>query len=77
MSVTKLEMYFKDDEAPDFGSIRMCGCNVRNVRKYTLLAVDKDKLSLIENAASGSTAYCTDSRELLIYSEPDNTWYSV
>lgn len=74
---TVMDMVFNDENVPDFGSIRMCSRNVYNVREYTLLAADKAKLNLITNAASGSKAYCTDSKELLMYNESDNTWYPV
>ena len=75
--IVVMDMFFDDTAVIDFGSINMVEVKQRNVRNYTLLSADKDKLSKITNAGSGSLAYCTDTKELLIYNEADKTWHEV
>ena len=75
--IVVMDMFFDDTAVIDFGSIDMVEVKQRNVRNYTLNAVDKDKLSKITNAGSGSMAYCTDTGELLMYNEADKTWHEV
>ena len=75
--IVVMDMFFENDEVVDFGSINMVEVRQRNVRNYTLNAVDKDKLSKITNAGSGSMAYCTDTKELLMYNEADKIWHEV
>lgn len=75
--IVVMDMFFDDTAEIDFGSINMVEVRQRNVRNYTLNAVDKDKLSKITNAGSGSMAYCTDSKELLMYNEADKVWHEV
>lgn len=50
----------------DLGSIRQTGANARNVKEYILNSADAEKLSKIDNAADGSTAFCVDTSELYI-----------
>lgn len=75
--IVVMDMFFDDTAEIDFGSINMVEVKQRNVRNYTLNAADKDKLSKITNAGSGSMAYCTDTKELLMYNEADKTWHEV
>lgn len=75
--IVVMDMFFDDNAEIDFGSINMVEVRQRNVRNYTLNAVDKDKLSKITNAGSGSLAYCTDTGELLMYNAADKTWHEV
>lgn len=75
--IVVMDMFFDDTAEIDFGSINMVEVRQRNVRNYTLNAVDKDKLSKITNAGSGSMAYCIDTKELLMYNEADKTWHEV
>ena len=75
--IVVMDMFFDDTAEIDFGSINMVEVRQRNVRNYTLNAVDKDKLSKITNAGSGSLAYCTDTGELLMYNEADKVWHEV
>lgn len=75
--IVVMDMFFDDTAVIDFGSINMVEVKQRNVRNYTLNAADKDKLSKITNAASGSMAYCTDTGELLMYNEADKIWHEV
>lgn len=75
--IVVMDMFFDDTAEIDFGSINMVEVRQRNVRNYTLNAVDKGKLSKITNAGSGSLAYCTDTGELLIYNEADKVWHEV
>lgn len=75
--IVVMDMFFDDTAEIDFGSINMVEVRQRNVRNYTLKAVDKDKLSKITNAGSGSMAYCTDTKELLMYNEADKVWHEV
>ena len=77
MQYVVMDMFFDYDATAEFGSIRMTEVKQRNVRNYTLLSADKDKLSKITNAGSGSMAYCTDTKELLMYNEADKLWYEV
>ena len=75
--IVVMDMFFDDTAVIDFGSINMVEVKQRNVRNYTLLSADKDKLSKITNAGSGSLAYCTDTKELLMYNEADKVWHEV
>ena len=70
-----MDMKFKDDEAPDFGSIEMVGKVYCGVRKYVLLSEDVSKLDLITNAGSGSAAVCADTGD--VYIKHDETWYKI
>ena len=72
-----MDMPFEDGNVPDFGSINMVEVKQYNVRNYTLLSADKNKLNKITNAGSGSLAYCTDSQELLMYNGANKIWYEV
>ena len=72
-----MDMPFEYDATAEFGSINMVEVKQRNVRNYTLLSADKDKLSKITNAGSGSLAYCTDTKELLMYNEANKVWHEV
>lgn len=75
--VTIMGMYFDEDNVPDFGSINLVETKQNDVKNYTLISTDKAKLQLITNAYSGSLAYCTDTKELLMYNEADKTWHEV
>lgn len=75
--IVVMDMFFDDTAEIDFGSINMVEVKQRNVRNYTLLSTDKDKLNKITNAGSGSLAYCTDTKELLMYNEADKIWHEV
>lgn len=72
-----MDMKFVKGTEPDFASIRMINTKPNNAREYVLLNADKDKLNKITNAGSGSMAYCTDTKELLMYNETDKTWHEV
>mgnify|MGYP000658198868 CR=1 FL=1 len=50
----------------DLGSIRQVGNRFYNIKEYILKSIDVSKLDLIEDAADGSTAWCTDTQELYI-----------
>lgn len=75
--VTVMGMYFDEDKVPDFGSVNLVETKKNDVRNYTLISTDKAKLQLITNAYSGSLAYCTDTKELLIYNAFDKSWNEV
>ena len=72
-----MDMPFEYDATSEFGSIRLVETKQKNVRNYVLNSTDKDKLSKITNAGSGSMAYCTDTGELLMYNEADKIWHEV
>ena len=61
--------------ANELGSIRFTGYKQRNKKEYILFSADVNKLSLIENAGVGSTAFCIDTGQLYILH--DGTWYEV
>lgn len=50
----------------DLGSIRQVGNRFYNIKEYILKSIDVSKLDLIEDAADGSKAWCTDTKELYI-----------
>lgn len=57
-------MIFDEGSVPDFGSIyRVCE-RQSNVHDYGLNSSDVSKLSLISNAAPGSTALCDDTADI-------------
>ena len=57
----------------DLGSIRFVGYGQMNKKEYIFFSADVEKLSLIENAGTGSTAFCIDTEKL--YIKHDSTWY--
>jgi hypothetical protein len=59
-------MIFSSDNVPDFGSIRLTKKRYNNVNDYIFKVEDLSKLSLITNAAEGSTALATDTGDLYI-----------
>lgn len=59
----------------DLGSIRFTGYRQGNKKEYIFFSADVNKLSLIENAGTGSTAFCIDTGQLYILH--DGTWYEV
>ncbi len=63
---TVMGMIFSSDTVPDFGSIRLTKKRYNNVNDYIFLSTDLSKLSLITNAAEGSTALATDTGDLYI-----------
>ena len=65
-TVTIMGMIFSSDTVPDFGSIRLTKKRYNNVNDYILKSADLSKLSLITNAAEGSTALATDTGDLYI-----------
>ncbi|MBQ2346978.1 MAG: hypothetical protein II388_01235 [Clostridia bacterium] len=65
-TVTIMGMIFSSDNVPDFGSIRLTKKRYNNVNDYIFKVEDLSKLSLITNAAEGSTALCTDTGDLYI-----------
>lgn len=65
-TVTLMGMIFSSDTVPDFGSIRLTKKRYNNVNDYIVLSTDLSKLSLITNAAEGSTALATDTGDLYI-----------
>ena len=65
-TVTIMGMLFSSDNVPDFGSIRLTKKRYNNVNDYILKSADLSKLSLITNAAEGSTALATDTGDLYI-----------
>lgn len=65
-TVTLMGMIFSSDNVPDFGSIRLTKKRYNNVNDYIFLSTDLSKLSLITNAAEGSTAIATDTGDLYI-----------
>ena len=65
-TVTLMGMIFSSDNVPDFGSIRLTKKRYNNVNDYIFKVEDLSKLSLITNAAEGSTALCTDTGDLYI-----------
>ena len=72
-----MDMPFEYDATSEFGSIRLVETKQKNVRNYVLNSTDKDKLNKITNANSGSMAYCTDTKELLMYNKADKVWHEV
>ena len=64
--VVIMGMTFKNDEAPDFGSIRLTTVEQHYVKNYILNSEDVPKLELITNAGDGSLAYCVDTGEMYI-----------
>ena len=70
-------MKFVKGTEPDFASIRMIDTKANNVRQYVLLNADIFRLDWITNCGSGSLAYCTDTKELLMYNEADKVWHEV
>ena len=75
--ITIMGMKFVKGTEPDFGSIRMIESKPENVRHYILQSADESKLSSITNCGSGSLAYLTDTKKLLMYEETSNEWYEV
>ena len=65
-TVTIMGMLFSSDTVPDFGSIRLTKKRYNNVNDYIFKVEDLSKLSLITNAAEGSTALATDTGDLYI-----------
>ena len=65
-TVTIMGMIFSSDTVPDFGSIRLTKKRYNNVNDYIFKVEDLSKLSLITNAAEGSTALATDTGDLYI-----------
>ena len=66
-TVTIMGMVFTADSVPpDFGSIRLTKKRYNNVNDYIFLSIDLSRLSLITNAAEGSTALATDTGDLYI-----------
>lgn len=63
---TVMGMIFSPDTVPDFGSIRLTKKRYNNVNDYIFKVEDLSKLSLITNAAEGSTALATDTGDLYI-----------
>ena len=63
---TVMGMIFSSDNVPDFGSIRLTKKRYNNVNDYIFKSADLSKLSLITNAAEGSTALATDTGDLYI-----------
>ena len=63
---TVMGMIFSSDTVPDFGSIRLTKKRYNNVNDYIFKVEDLSKLSLITNAAEGSTALATDTGDLYI-----------
>ena len=63
---TVMGMIFSSDNVPDFGSIRLTKKRYNNVNDYIFKVEDLSKLSLITNAAEGSTALATDTGDLYI-----------
>lgn len=59
----------------ELGSIRFTGYRQGNKKEYILKSEDVNKLSLIENAGVGSTAFCFDTGQL--YIKHDDTWHEV
>ena len=66
MFIRIMGMEFNSDNVPDFGSIRMTKQRDNHVNDYIFLSTDLSKLSLITNAAEGSTALATDTGDLYI-----------
>lgn len=78
-----MDIIFKsEDDAPDFGSIKMYFVGGKELgyieegnkrlRKYVLLSTDLTKLNLITNALNGSSAFVIDTGET--YKLSDNGW---
>ena len=66
-TVTIMGMVFTADSVPpEFGSIRLTKMRHNNVNDYIFKSADLSKLSLITNAAEGSTALATDTGDLYI-----------
>ena len=57
----------------DLGSIRFTGYRQGNKKEYIFFSAAVEKLSLIENAGTGSTAFCIDTEKL--YIKHDSTQY--
>lgn len=64
--VIKLGMKFDENSVPNFGSIRMTHQRGNNVNDYIFKVEDLSKLSLITNAAEGSTALASDTADIYI-----------
>lgn len=57
-------MTFEAGSEPDFGSIYRVREGASGVHEYGLNETDASKLSLITNAAPGSSAFCDDTMEV-------------
>ena len=66
---------------PDLGSWLCMEKTHKNVRAYTGLSTDVDKLPTKEkypeykDLGSGSTAYCVDTGDLYMYEQSSDKWY--
>lgn len=69
MSYIKWGMTFESaEDCPDFGSINCTKRRDNNVNDYILRSTDLSKLSLITNAADGSTGLCIDTGDIYVLS---------
>lgn len=59
----------------ELGSIKMILCRNDNMKDYTLLSADVDKLSQLTDAATGSTALCVDTTD--VYIKHNGEWYKL
>lgn len=71
------EMVYLDGEAPDLGSITPIKYDATTgTREYRLLSKDKSKLnSIVTYCGTGSTAYCVDTGEFLMFHTDTKQWY--
>ena len=66
---------YPEGEAPDLGSITPVS-NIDGVREYRLLSKDIGILrSAVTYCGSGSTAYCVDTGDVLMFHADTKQWY--
>lgn len=66
--------YNPGDEIPDLGTfVAMPGSD--KVRNYTGLSKDISKLPKYDDLETGSSAFCVDTFQLLMYEKTTKTWY--
>lgn len=83
----KLNMIFEDNNAPDFGSIKLTDTNQFCRNEYVLFESDTDKLSTnltktvcgeAFNVGSGSIAFVLDGeQDVYRYHSDTDRWYKV
>lgn len=71
--------YKAGEEPTDTGSFQVTEVDKTNPNKrsYTGLSEDVDKLPKNSKLATGSTALCIDTGDLLMYHNPTKTWYTL
>lgn len=66
--------YQAGEEIPDLGSFE-CTSTDGNIRSYSGLAADVDKLPKYDDLGTGSSAQCLDTGDFYYYHAQTKTWY--